>query len=295
MKISAQHAGIIFTLTAAMLFATGPIIIKLAYQVDLTNWELLSLQYLWSVVLLLPLYNLRRGRHLDKPMTKKRLGSLALQGSIGAFGGAAFLFTGYRYLDAAVGIVIFYTYPAMVAVGARIFFHEPLQKNHIICLVLTFIGVLFTIDLQGLSPDDISLKGVLLILGSSLCYTFFTLYGQKNLTDSSSLEMTTFTQIFALLTCLILRPPFFFLQGVSGYAIILGFVMSLFTSVFAYLLLFKGISLIGAGKSAVIGTFQVPFTIILALLVLGEHLKLAQFIGAFLIVGGIIYLYLGKI
>ncbi|MCR6545094.1 DMT family transporter [Dehalobacterium formicoaceticum] len=294
MKISSEHAGVIFTLASAMLFAAGPIIIKLAYQVQLSNWQFLSLQYLWSVALLLPLYLLGRNKHPEQPMTKEKLGSLALQGSIGAFGGAAFLFTGYQYIGAAVGTVIFYTYPAFVALGARIFFRERLGKTHFICLFLTFIGVLLTIDLQSFGQGDVSLKGVLLIFASTLCYAFFSLYGERNLKLSSPLEVTFFTQMFALLTCLIIKPPYFLFQGVSKHALLLGFAMAFLTSVCSYLLLFKGISLIGASKSAVIGTFQIPFAIFLAMVVLKEHLTLSQFIGASLILGGIIYLYAGK-
>jgi len=292
MEISKGHYGVLLTILSAMFFGTGAIIIKLAYQVDLTNWEFLSLQYICSCAMLMPIYFISRRKYTGKPMSKEKLGRLALQGVLGAFGGAVFLFTGFKYIGAAVGTVLFYTYPAFVALGARIFFREALGIPHYFCLSLTFIGAILTIDFWSLSLEEISLKGTILILLSALCYAFFSLYGQKNLKEFSSLEITAYTQLFALVACIIIKPPVFLFQGVSWYAIFLGFIMAFFTSVCSYFLLLKGMALIGASRSSVISTFEIPFTIILAFIILGEKLTIIQFFGAALIISGIVYLHL---
>ncbi|ATW25751.1 DMT family transporter [Candidatus Formimonas warabiya] len=294
MKINQRHYGVLFTLAAAMFFGTGAIIIKLAYRIDISSWDFLTLQYICSCAMLLPIYYLNRWRSGGAPVPRKVLGRLALQGVVGSFGGSIFLFLGFQYVGAAVGTVLFYSYPAFVTLGAILFFKEKAGLSQYSCLAITFLGTILTIDFWTVSVANTPAQGVGLIMVSALCYTFFSLYGQRNLSDSSSLEITTFTQLFAFLACIIVKPPLFLLEGISYYALFLGFVMALFTSVCSYFLLLKGMSLIGASKASIISTFEIPFTIILALIILGERLAFWQFLGAALIVGSIIYLDLAE-
>ncbi|MEL7563549.1 MAG: DMT family transporter [Dehalobacterium sp.] len=290
MTFNNKTRGIIFVIAAAMCFGTGAIIIKAAYSIQLTGWEFITLQLLFSSTMLTVVYCVRRKKKLERPITRQKLFKLALLGSVGTLGGAAFYILGLQYVEASVGIVLFYTYPAFTALGAGVFFKEKLKLKHYLCLGLTLTGIVFTIDFWNIDLQGVSFKGAFLILLSALSYTLFTLYGEKNLADSSSLEITTFTQLFAFLTFSIIKPPIFLLHGLSLYALFLGFIMALFTSVLSYWLILKGINIIGASKASIISTSEIPFTILLAMLILGEKLTLYQFIGAVLIIASIIFL-----
>ncbi|ATW26630.1 DMT family transporter [Candidatus Formimonas warabiya] len=282
--------GALLVMAAAMCFGTGAVIIKTAYQIQVTGWEFITLQYLFSCLMLSPIYFLRRKKNLEPPLNRKKLIRLGLLGCTGTLGGGAFYTLGLQYVEASMGIVLFYTYPIFTALGASVFFKEKFHWKHYLCLVLTLAGTVFTIDFWNIHLQGLSYLGVLLIILSALSYTFFTLYGEKNLADSSSLEITTFTQLFAFLLYSIIKPPLFLLHGVSFYALFLGFIMALFTSVLSYWLVLKGIAIIGASKAAIISTFEIPFTIFLAMMILGEKLTLFQFVGAVLIIGSIIFL-----
>lgn len=290
MRFNNRTYGVLFVIAGAMCFGTGAVIIKTAYSIQLTGWEFTTLQLLFSSAMLSAVYFLRWKKKLERPLTRQKLFRLGLLGAIGTLGGAVFYILGLEYVEASVGIVLFYTYPAFTALGASIFFKEKLKLKHYGCLLLTLIGIVFTIEFWNINLQEVSFQGVFYILLSALSYTFFTLYGEKNLADSSSLEITAFTQVFAFLTLSIVKPPVFLLYGVPFYGLFLGFIMALFTSVLSYWLILKGIDIIGASKAAIISTFEIPFTIFLAMIILGEKLTIYQMIGAVLIVGSIIFL-----
>ncbi|HEX3032566.1 MAG TPA: DMT family transporter [Bacillota bacterium] len=281
--------GVLLTMAGAMCFGTGAVIIKTAYKLQLTGWEFISLQLFFSSLLLMTIYLVRRKQGLETPPSRQKLSRLAVLGSLGTLGGTAFYTLGLQYVGASVGIVLFYTYPAWTALGAGIFYQQKLRWKHYLCLALTLVGTVFTIDFWNINLAAIPPLGVVLLFGSAICYSFFTLSGEKYLAEYSSIEITAFTQSFAFLAFSLFKPPTFLLQ-VSMYALALGLIMALFTSVFSYWLVLKGIAIIGASKAAIISTFEIPFTIFLAILLLGERLTLYQFIGGALIICSIIFL-----
>jgi len=290
MSSKRKSYGVILVLLAAFCFGAGAIIIKSAYNLQLTSWEFITVQFLFSLLMLGALYIYRRYKKLEAPLTRRRLFRLALLGATCTLGTSTLYIFGLQYLDASVGIILFYTYPAFTALGASLVFREKLHFRHYLCLGLTVAGIVCTVNPGSLSLAAISLKGSLMILGCSLCYTAFALYCDKKLTDASSLEITTFTQLFAALAYLMIKPPLFLLQGVSGDSLFLGFLMAFFTVVLSYLLMLKGITIIGASKASIISTAEIPFTFILAMFILGETVTLLQVIGALLIVMSIVFL-----
>lgn len=290
MAINHKSYGILLVVGAAMCFGIAPIVVKIAYSVQLTGWEFASLQLMFSSVILGSLYVIRHNKGLERTPSRQKLIKLVLLGTVGTLGGVVFYNLGLEYLEASVGIVLFYTYPVFTTLGASIFFKEKLKLKHYLCLALTLAGIFLTIDFWNIKFEEISFKGIFLMFSSALCYAFFTLYGEKNLADSSPVEITTFTQLTAFLTLCIIKPPVFLFQGISFDALFLGLIMALFTSVLSYWLFLKGIAIIGASKASIISTAEIPFAIVLAMIILSEKLTLYKFIGATLIICSIIFL-----
>lgn len=287
-KLSGKHYGYLVTMLSAVCFGTGAIIIKIAYSMNLTAWQFLVMQNLCAVPLLLVIYALSPGKNWHN--LRQKMIKLAILGIFGTLGTSVTVFLAFEHIEAGVGTVLFYTYPAFVSLGSLFFFQEKLRLTHYFCLVATVLGALCTINIWSLNVAALPLKGILFIYLSALAYTFFNLYSQHNLAESSALEVTTFTQLFATLVLIIIKPPFFLLQGVSREGLILGFAMALLTTVFSFLLLLKGITLIGASKASIVSTFELPVTLTLAFLILHEDLNPGKVIGATMILASIIYL-----
>lgn len=290
MQISNKMKGLLFVLASAASFGTGAIFIKLAYKIQLPWWEFTSLQLMLTCCMLLIPYTIKRWKKQEKPIPPSTILRLAIMGICGSLPACVFYNVGLVYLDASIGIVLFYTYPIFTAMGAGIFFREKIRPKHYLCLLLTVTGTVCTIQLWKANLHAVSLTGVLLVILSALGYTFFTLYGQKNLVACSSMAITTFTQVFAFLAFSIIKPPLYLLHGVSLQALTLTFIMAFFNSALAYWLMLKGIDLIGASKSAIVSTSEIPVTIILAMLILAERPNIFQAVGAAFIICSIIFL-----
>lgn len=290
MQISSKITGLLFVLASAASFSTGAIIIKLAYKIQLSWWEFTTLQMMFSSGMLLITYGVLRWRKQEKSVPPSTLFNLAILGIFGTLPAIVCYNLALVYLDASIAIVLFYTYPIFTALGATVIFHERIRGRHYICLILTVLGTIFTIELWKADLGSVSMIGILFITLCSISYSFFTLYGQKNMLACSSMAITTFTQTFALLVFSVVKPPVFLLHGVSTQALIITFVMAFFNSALGNWLMLKGVGMIGASKSALITTSEIPMTILLAMLILAEQPTIYQAIGATFIICSIIFL-----
>jgi len=67
----------------------------------------------------------------------------------------------------------------------------------------------------------------------------------------------------------------------------LALILAIFCTVIPSFLMNKGISLIGSGKAAVLGSIGPVITLFLAAFFLGEHITTVQLLGAGLVIGGV--------
>jgi len=71
-------------------------------------------------------------------------------------------------------------------------------------------------------------------------------------------------------------------------------MMAILATVLPSFLIVEGIKIIGANNNSIIGTIGPVATIILATLLLGEHLSGTQLIGSALVIAGVLYLVISK-
>ena len=73
----------------------------------------------------------------------------------------------------------------------------------------------------------------------------------------------------------------------SNHVYVLALLLAFFCTVIPSFLMNKGISLLGSGKTAVLGSIGPVITLFLGALVLNEHITLVQLLGAALVIGGV--------
>lgn len=76
-------------------------------------------------------------------------------------------------------MILFALNPLFTAVGAWLFFKEPLEKNVIVSYIFAFIGLYFLMQDRH-NPDFSSWKGEFSALASGILYSFYTLLSKRS-------------------------------------------------------------------------------------------------------------------
>ena len=196
-----------------------------------------------------------------------------------------------RYIPAGTVSFLFYTYPAWVAVIARIRHSEPLTKPRLLALAWSLCGVLVMVG----SPSASALhpRGVLLALFSALLYAgYVPLLAelQRGLTSAATAAyMATGAAIVFLLVKIATDGLAFHVTPVAARSI---GGLSVISTAIAFMLFLRGLRVLGPVRTAIVSTIEPFCTAILGAWVLGQPLSQATLFGGALIAAAVILLQL---
>jgi drug/metabolite transporter (DMT)-like permease len=213
---------------------------------------------------------------------------------------AALSFTGYgaasicfffalQHITASVATVLLYAYPAIVAMIEAVLDRRRIPLSRLGAIGLAFAGCALAAGiLDGAVVVDT--LGVVLALGAALAYALFTVLSDRLVGDRSRLVLMAYTFALSAIGVSVVAV----LAGESLVPaawpvrlwVILGLIV-LFPTYAAVMLFLRGVRELGASQAALVSTMEPVFTVVLAVLVLGERLTFAQTIGATMVVGGI--------
>ncbi|MDN5345334.1 MAG: hypothetical protein PWQ18_1448 [Clostridia bacterium] len=281
-RISLDGWGLLLSALAAAALGAEGIAAKLAYVGGASILTTLALRFLlasllfWASIAIFPLQ-----WRLDRP-TLARVVILALGGQATT---VLLLFYAFQRIPAAVAILFFYIYPAVVTLLAAIFLREPLTRARVGALALTLIGLLVIL---GFPVGYLDTKGIAAALLAALGNGVY-LIGQTSLLKR--LEPRTFNTWATTA----LAPAFFLLALATGnlnlaftfQALLAILILALVCTVLAYTAMAWGLRYIGASRAAIISTLEPAITALLGFLVLGERLHPYQFVGGALILVGV--------
>jgi len=215
---------------------------------------------------------------------------LFLLGAIGYSGAAFFYFTAIEDMSTGVSIVIWYIYPVFVVlVGWAVFKTKP-KRQTIFSLISAMIGVAITAG----QPGNATTKGVILVLLSSLTYTFYTLSGSRAFKKTDLYTGVTFVMTGAATAFWLywlLAPsstPVTFPQQTSGWVWI--GTLAIFSTVLSTSTLFAGLKILGPNTTSVVNTVEPVLNIVAGILFLNEVFSLQQGVGAVFVIGALVYL-----
>ena len=261
---------------------------KVAYRHGIFPGELLGLRFLISSILLGFLIYIFK-RDALKMSLKNSLISILL----GVFGYAVFsscYFLALEGISASLTVLLLYTYPIVVALGARVFFKEQIGKKGIVALMLTSIGLI------GLVWGEWSIsRQIFLVYGllSSLFYAIYILISRKVLERVSFLGSSFYVQLGAgLVLCMLnfssIERPLSILH--FDYALVVG--MAIVCSLFPLTLFLAGLQKVSPSEASILSTTEPIFGVVVASLFLNEKLELVQILGGILVILGMILIAL---
>jgi DME family drug/metabolite transporter len=281
-------AGCLAVFAAAASWGTSGVFVK--FIVAETNFSALALAF-WRD--LLTFLVLLIGVGLLRPtwlyVQRNNLPwMIAMGGSLGTF--HVFWNLGVLINGAAVATVQQAAMPAIVAVVARLIWREPLTRNKILAIILTFTGTVFVSGLDVLGQTKLTWSGFLIGLGIPITYASWSLFGKK--VRQYYNPFITLTYAFAFGALVLLPFQFFTPQpwpispftwiwfaGLIGVATIIAFSAYTF-----------GLGRLPASVASILAMSEIAFVSVYAYFLLGERLTVSQILGALLVISGVLLL-----
>lgn len=200
--------------------------------------------------------------------------------------------TSVQLNGAAVATVLVYINPTIVAIVSVRFLGEKLDRNKLVALILTLVGMILVAQMYIPANLQLNGLGILVGLGTGFTWATYALIGQYVSRRYSPWASLFYAFLFGTLFLL----P---LQIVAGNVLALGtqwagwailFFLALGPTLVGFGLYTVGLSMIPASVVTLIATLEPVFSIILAYFLFGEVLDLPQLFGAGLILFAVILL-----
>ncbi|MBV9358752.1 MAG: EamA family transporter [Chloroflexi bacterium] len=274
--MSRRTSGVLLVALSAACFAAMPIFARTVYAAGSDPTTLLLLRFALAATVLLPLALRRPGARPAWPA----LAGLVLLGALYVCQSLLY-FVALTMTPVTLLALLLYVYPVVVAVLASILFQIPLTRWRLVSLGLALTGAALTV-IGPLGGGN--WLGIVLALAAALTYSGYILLATRvtHSVDSlwsSAIITASAGTLFALLATL---------HGAALPATSLGWVavvgIGLVSTVLAILAFMSGLARIGPTDAATLSVLEPVITALLAVLLLGESLGLAQLVGGALIV-----------
>lgn len=179
-----------------------------------------------------------------------------------------------------------------IALFSFVFLREPMTRIRVLGILLSFVGVIVVVlsnlDVASITVSNQFLLGSLLVISSSLCWGIFSIVGKRLMRTYSEITITTYAFVIGTL---------FYLPLVGGTLVssleqtsLLGWgailYLAIVSTIIAYLGWYYALKRVDASQAAVYLSF-IPLSTILMAILLGEHMTVAFFVGAGLIIYGV--------
>jgi len=188
-----------------------------------------------------------------------------------------------------MAVLLLYTSPIFVMLISLVILKEKMNKNKIIALIFTLIGLGF---ITGFFNQSISISSrvILFGLGSGLGYALYSIFGKILLKKYHTLTITTYTFVFASIGVL----PFIrfeqFKQLLFFENILLALSIAIICTVLPYLAYTKGLETVEASHAAIIVTIEPLVGVLLGIVIFNESMDIGKFIGMICIFTSILVL-----
>ncbi len=283
------RSGIFLAVAGTALFALKSIFIKLAYAQGVDTTTLLTLRmwialpfYLFILIWLL-------GQARTVMPTARDLGAICGLGFLGYYLASWLDMSGLNHISAQLERLTLYTYPMITTLLGWLFLREPITRRILLALMLTYSGVVVLYAHEaGLSGQHTRL-GVALVAGAALSFSCYVVLGKHYI---GRLGSRLFTSIAMLASTLYISVHFSLTHSFSAlfinaaawkYAVLL----AIFSTVLPSFMVSEAIARIGAARTSIVGTAGPVFTILLAVMLLGEPFGAYHLLGMILVLYGV--------
>ncbi|AOW19683.1 DMT family transporter [Urechidicola croceus] len=288
-------SGVLIAIVGIVMFSAKAIMVKLAYQYEVSSIHLLLFRMLFSLpfyIVILIYFKPVKPNKIDK----KDYVWLFFFGFVGYYLASYFDFLGLQYIKAGLERIILFVYPTLVIIISKIFLKTKITTQQIIAILITYFGVVITFwgEIQ-LESNNTILGGSLIFL-SALTYAAYLVGSGWLIPKFGVIVFTAYAMIVSSF-CVIVHYFIFDRENIFNYSkevYILGFLMAIISTLIPSFLVSLAIKKLGASNFSIIGSIGPISTIILAYFLLSERLSFLQLIGSIIVILGVLIVSINK-
>jgi drug/metabolite transporter (DMT)-like permease len=294
-----SSVGYAMVLTAASLWAVNGVISKVIIESGGVSAQRLTEVRTTGAFLLL-VAALALGRPATLRVRRSEIGVLLVFGILGLAFVQWLYFEAISRLDIGVALLIQYVAPVLVALWARLVYHEAVRHRIWAALALSILGIALLVELwNGLTLDGL---GVAASLGSAATFAVYVLSAERAVTKRDPLSLVCYGFLLASIFWAIFQPwSSFPVELVDDTTSLLGRVehlslpvwvlmawMVVLGTIVPFALLAASLRHIPASRAAITAMFEPVAATILAFAWLGEALTAFQLVGALVVLTAIV-------
>lgn len=278
--MSARATGWILIAVSAAAFGTLGVLIEFAYQAGVDKYTALALRFSMAVAVLAVVAAIRR----PPRASARTLAALFLVGGGGYVAHSFCYFTALQRASPGLVGLVFYLYPALVALGGHFIFRDRMGWARWAAVALAIAGTALTLPPPGQTG------GIELAVACAWIYAAYIL-GCSRLTRGVD-PVVSATVIIA--GAAVAYVAIAFAKGAPlpptsrGWTLVAG--MALVSTALAISCFFSAMGRIGATPAAVGSTLEPLVTVGLSFLFLDERLTVLQLAGGAMIVAAVVWL-----
>jgi len=187
-----------------------------------------------------------------------------------------------------VAAMLFYTYPAIVAVMSVFLFKKTITKKAVLAIILTFLGASFVVKIYETSLVVVNLPGIFFGLLSSVLFAVYVGIVKQLRTDYSSWTLVFYGDGFGAIALTFVVA--FSLPKVTGFPAqlwLIIFTIAWIPSLLGYFLYSHALKYVEATKGSVVSIIEPISAGLLSVVILAETLEPLQLLGMVLALIGI--------
>ena len=226
-------------------------------------------------------------------LQKKHVPIFLFTGIVGMVGYHVFFFASLKYTTAINSSIIAAMNPSLTMILAALFLSLKVPARQAAGVILSFVGVVLTItggDVGVLMTLSFN-KGDILMFVAIICFAFYSVFSRAKAKDIPSTGLTFYSFLVCtifLIPFVIWEKPWTFFGDIPSSAWLGVLYMSVFASVLGYLIQQVSFKRIGASRTNIFINVVPVFSIILAVIILGEELEIIKIFTAAMIICGVI-------
>lgn len=290
--------GFLLTLASAFFFAVSGPIAKTMYQIGWTPGSVVLIRLAGSAVLLLiPSLISLHGRWDE---VRRNWKTILIYGLVSMAGVQGFYFVAVEHLTVAVALLLEMTAPMLIVFWIWARTRTRPATVTFIGVVVSMIGLMLILNLRN---SSINLLGVIMALAAAVCLASYFLVSAKDSITVPPVALTGLGMGVGSLAMSVVVLAGIMPAGAvaadvdfGGYPVswMLPMAMIVVFTVGAYITGILGLRYIGATVGSFVNLVEVPFSVIVAWLILFELPAPIQLFGGVFIVGGVGFIKWGE-
>ena len=290
--------GYLLAAGGVTLFSAKGIVIRFAYEMGAqpSPIELLALRMGIAVPIYITvgIWLLRQRRLEGAPRLQlSQIGPVVLVGTVGYHLASYLDFVGLVFITAQLEQLILFTYPLLVLLLSAVFLGGRLTIGALGAFALSYSGLVLVFFTGSTPPTVNTLVGGILVAGAALSLAIYQL-ASRPLMEGLGSKLYTCVAIGGAATSVLLHAsidsilsPEPWLVQIPSSLLPIGALLAVVCTVLPSFMMSAAVAQVGPEAVAIMGILSPIFTVLLAVIVLGEPLGVMDATGTVLVMAGV--------